>query len=97
MKVAEREDSGYVVSLMADENILEAESFVTGMGIASSDFSIQKMGEKVRFLSKGKGHGIGFSQYGGNELAKEGKSWKEILGTYFPLMEITEVEEILKR
>ena len=26
----EREDSGYVVSLMADENILEAESFVTG-------------------------------------------------------------------
>ena len=97
LKVAEREDSGYVVSLMADENILEAESFVTGMGIASSDFSIQKMGEKVRFLSKGKGHGIGFSQYGGNELAKEGKSWKEILGTYFPLMEITEVEEILKR
>lgn len=89
LRIVEREDSGYVVSLMADENILEAESFVTGMGIASSDFSMQKTGEQVRFLSKGKGHGIGFSQYGGNKLAKEGKNWKEILNTYFPLMDIT--------
>ena len=71
------------------ENIVEAESFVTGMGIASSDFSMQKTGEQVRFLSKGKGHGLGFSQYGGNKLAKEGKNWKEILNTYFPLMDIT--------
>ena len=94
LKIAEREDSGYVVSLMADENILETESFVTGMGIASSDFSMQKSGEQIRFLSKGKGHGLGFSQYGGNELAKEGKNWQEILNTYFPLMEITEAEEL---
>ena len=70
LRIVEREDSGYVVSLMADENIVEAESFVTGMGIASSDFSMQKTGEQVRFLSKGKGHGLGFSQYGGNKVAK---------------------------
>ena len=89
LRIVEREDSGYVVSLMADENIVQAESFVTGMGIASSDFSMQKTGEQVRFLSKGKGHGLGFSQYGGNKLAKEGKNWKEILNTYFPLMDIT--------
>lgn len=96
LKVSEREDSGYIISLTADENILEAESFVAGMGIASSDFSIQNIGDQVRFLSKGKGHGLGFSQYGGNELAKEGKSWQEILDTYFPLMELTEAEELLK-
>ena len=95
LKVSEREDSGYIISLTADENILEAESFVAGMGIASSDFSIQNIGDQVRFLSKGKGHGLGFSQYGGNELAKEGKSWQEILDTYFPLMELTKAEEIL--
>ena len=89
LKVKEREESGYVVSLMADKKILEAEVFAKGIKIPSSDFSIQKVGNLVRFLSKGKGHGIGFSQYGGNEMAKEGKSWKEILNTYFPLMEIT--------
>lgn len=89
LKVQERDENGYVVSLQADENILEAESFVVGMGIRSADFTIQKMEDKVRFVSRGKGHGIGFSQYGGNELAKEGKSWQEILNTYFPLMEIS--------
>lgn len=89
LKVKEREESGYVVSLMADKKILEAEAFAKGIKIPSSDFSIQKVGNLVRFLSKGKGHGIGFSQYGGNEMAKEGKSWKEILNKYFPLMEIT--------
>ena len=60
-----------------------------GMGLASSDFSIQKTGKKVRFLCRGKGHGLGFSQYGGNELAKNGSSWKEILEEYFPEMDIS--------
>lgn len=96
LKIAEREDSGYVVSLMADEDILEAESFVRGMGIASADFSMQKSGDQIRFLSKGKGHGLGFSQYGGNQLAKEGKSWQEILHTYFPLMEVTDVNGLVE-
>ena len=49
LRIVEREDSGYVVSLMADENIVEAESFVTGMGIASSDFSMQKTGDRYVF------------------------------------------------
>lgn len=62
---------------MADENIVEAEFFVTGMGIASSVFPCQKTGEQVRFLSKGKGHGLGFSQYGGNKLAKREKTGKK--------------------
>ena len=74
---------------MADEDILEGEAFAQGMGLSSSDFSIQKVGGEFRFLCKGRGHGLGFSQYGGNQLAREGKNWKEILNTYFPLMDIT--------
>ena len=80
--------SGYVQSLMADENILEGTAFASGMGIASPAFSMQKLDDRMRFLSKGKGHGLGFSQYGGDALAKEGKTWQEILHIYFPLMEI---------
>lgn len=88
LTIEQRDKSGYVQSLMADDNILEGTAFASGMGIASPDFSIQKIDDRVRFLSKGKGHGLGFSQYGGNELAKEGKTWQEILHIYFPLMEI---------
>ena len=88
LTISGRDRSGYVQSLMADENILEGTAFASGMGIASPAFSIQKLDDRIRFLSKGKGHGIGFSQYGGDVLAKEGKTWQEILHIYFPLMEI---------
>nr|WP_295263007.1 SpoIID/LytB domain-containing protein [uncultured Blautia sp.] len=88
LTISLRDRSGYVQRLMADENILEGTAFASGMGIASPAFSMQKLDDRMRFLSKGKGHGLGFSQYGGDVLAKEGKTWQEILHIYFPLMEI---------
>lgn len=88
LAISSRDKRGYVQSLMADDNILEGTAFASGMGIASPAFSMQKLDDRIRFLSKGKGHGLGFSQYGGDVLAKEGKTWQEILHIYFPLMEI---------
>ena len=93
LNIEQRDASGHVVSLLADEDFLEGEAFAQGMGLASSDFSIQKVGGESRFLCKGRGHGLGFSQYGGNQLAREGKNWKEILETYFPAMEVAAYEE----
>ena len=34
-------------------------------------------------VTKGLGHGLGLSQYGANELAKEGKTYQEILQYYY--------------
>ena len=93
LNIEQRDASGHVVSLMADEDILEGEAYALGTGPSSPDFSIQKVGGEFRFLCKGRGHGLGFSQYGGNQLAREGKNWKEILGTYFPAMEVAVYEE----
>lgn len=89
LEIKERDSAGYVLSLQADDKILEGEMFALGMGLPSSNFSIQKTGSKVRFLCRGKGHGLGFSQYGGNELAKDRSLWEEILEEYFPEMEIS--------
>lgn len=89
LEIKERDSAGYVLSLQADDKILEGEMFALGMGLPSSNFSIQKTGSKVRFLCRGKGHGLGFSQYGGNELAKDGSLWEEILEEYFAEMEIS--------
>lgn len=89
LEIKERDSAGYVLILQADDKILEGEMFALGMGLPSSNFSIQKTGSKVRFLCRGKGHGLGFSQYGGNELAKDGSLWEEILEEYFPEMEIS--------
>ena len=91
LAISSRDKRGYVQSLMADDNILEGTAFASGMGIASPAFSMQKLNDRIRFLSKGKGHGLGFSQYGGNEMAKEKKSAEEILEFYFPEMELVDI------
>ena len=44
-------------------------------------------------IIEGKGHGLGFSQYGGNELVKKGSTYTEILEIYFPGMKITNINE----
>jgi stage II sporulation protein D len=91
LTVTSRDSAGYILSLLADNNPLEGEAFREGMNLPSSDFTIQKIGEQYRFLCRGRGHGLGFSQYGGNDLAKEGKSYEEILQVYFPALELTKV------
>lgn len=92
LEIGQRDSAGYVVSLLADGNMLEGEAFRQGMGLDSSHFTIQEVGEEYRFLCKGRGHGLGFSQYGGNELARTGSTCEEILLTYFPLLKIDYIE-----
>lgn len=92
LEVGERDSAGYVMSLYTDKNVLEGEAFRVGLGLASADFTLQRMEGEYRFLCRGKGHGLGFSQYGGNELAKEGKTYEEILTAYFPEMELEKIK-----
>lgn len=89
--IKSKDSAGYVTEILADGDILEGESFRKGMGLSSANFTIQKIGKEIRFLCKGRGHGLGFSQYGGNEMAKEKKSAEEILEFYFPEMELVDI------
>lgn len=89
--IKSRDSTGYATEILADGDILEGESFRKGMGLSSANFTIQKIGKEIRFLCKGRGHGLGFSQYGGNEMAKEKKSAEEILEFYFPEMELVDI------
>lgn len=54
----------------------------------SADFAITQSSDKVIFEVKGKGHGVGMSQYGANSLAKKGHTYEEILKHYFSGVEI---------
>ena len=39
--------------------------------------------DSVTFHVTGYGHGVGMSQYGADALARQGKSWQEILTWYY--------------
>lgn len=83
--IAQKRDSQeYILELRVGKLTVAGEEFRKNLELSSSNFTVQNLDGKIRFLCKGLGHGLGLSQYGGNELAKEGKSYQQILFTYFP-------------
>ena len=51
--------------------------------LRSASFTITCTQEEVTFRVTGYGHGVGMSQYGANAMAKEGRTWQEILQWYY--------------
>jgi SpoIID/LytB domain protein len=54
-------------------------------------FKVEDKGDSFVFKGSGWGHGIGMSQYGAQQMAKEGKSYKEILDFYYPGTKLTDL------
>jgi stage II sporulation protein D len=52
--------------------------------IRSDLYEIRNSGGKILFSGKGSGHGVGLCQAGAEEMAREGKSYREILNYYYP-------------
>ena len=53
------------------------------LGLRSDDFGVTFDENGADFETYGYGHGVGMSQYGADELAKQGKSYLEILKYYY--------------
>lgn len=58
-------------------------SLRTLFGLRSTSFTVSASADGVTFSVTGYGHGVGMSQYGANALAKEGKTYDEILKWYY--------------
>ena len=55
--------------------------------------SVDVEGDKVVMKGKGYGHGVGMSQWGANQLAREGKKAEDIIKHYFKDVEIVKLWE----
>ena len=51
-------------------------------GSANELFTVEESGDNFVIESRRWGHGIGYSQYGGEQMAREGYNWREILDFY---------------
>lgn len=89
VEVKKTDEAGYVMELQLGKQMIQGERVREILELPSSCFSVQSFEEKVRFLCKGKGHGVGLSQYGAQQMALEGKEYKEILKYFFPELKIS--------
>lgn len=76
-------ERGYVTSVKAGKTDIPVTEFTKLMGIPSPCFEVSCSDGEFTFSSMGYGHLVGMSQYGANSLAKDGKSYKDILMHYY--------------
>ncbi len=87
-----RDSVGYVLYLERDGKFVTGEQFRESFCIPSASFHLNKEENKIFITSKGVGHGLGMSQFGANEMAKEGSDYVKILEYFFQDVTITKFE-----
>ena len=89
LTIEARDSAGYVTRVRCGSVVLNGEAVRDALGLSSSCFYFSQSDGKIRITCKGEGHGLGLSQYGANELAKEGKNYREILKYYYQDVKIS--------
>lgn len=85
--------NGYVKEIQAGTVTVSGELWAEWFRLASNNFYLEAYDGKVRIICLGKGNGLGLSQYGANELAKEGKNYQKILKYYYSGIKIKDFRE----
>jgi len=91
IKILEYTDSNRVKTIkFGNTNIsgVEARSI---LGLKSTNFTFSIDGDNIIFKVIGYGHGVGLSQTGADALAKQGKTYEEIIHHYYKDVEIINI------
>jgi len=83
------DDSNRVKTISINNKTYTGISLRKLLNLRSTDFTID-INDEVTITTKGYGHGVGMSQYGAENLAKNGKTYQEILEYYYQGIEIKE-------
>jgi stage II sporulation protein D len=67
------------------------------LDLKSTDFTWMRKGNEIVITTKGYGHGVGMSQYGANGMAKEGKTYDQIVKYYYKDVQISSTTAFLTK
>lgn len=82
-QIEQRSEAGYVLTVKIGDKTVSGGDIRSALGLRSTDFEIKKEADTITFETKGYGHGAGMSQYGAEFMAREGKTFEEILNYYY--------------
>ena len=87
----ERSNTNHVSTITINNKIYTGIQFRKLLNLRSTDFTIDIQDNNYIITTIGYGHGVGMSQYGANQMAKNGSNYKEILSHYYENTEISEI------
>lgn len=91
IEILNRDKTNRVETLKINNTKISGIEFRKLLSLRSTDFTINIKNNTCYITTKGYGHGVGMSQYGANGMAKENKTYKEILEHYYQNIEIEEI------
>jgi len=94
IKILEYTESGRVKTIKFGNHNLSGVETRTILGLKSSNFEILKNQNKISFIVKGYGHGVGMSQTGADSMAKEGKKAEDIINHFYTNVEIKDINSL---
>lgn len=86
-----RNDTNHVDNIVISNKKFKGTEFRKLLGLRSTDFDIKKEGDKYLITTRGYGHGVGMSQYGANEMAKNGYNYEEIINHYYQNIDLVKI------
>ena len=78
-----RNPSGRVQLVRVGATVVTGQQLRSALGLKSTAFTVELADGKLTFNCEGYGHGVGLSQTGANEMAKEGFGFREILSHFY--------------
>lgn len=90
--IISRTDGEGVKEIKLGDKVIDGVKFRKLFNLNSTDFNIKINTNTIGIECKGYGHRVGMSQWGANAMAKEGKSYEEILKHYYTGVEVTKAE-----
>lgn len=78
-----RSESGRVQLVRIGNSVISGSDLRKVLGLKSASFTVSFNEEKVTFTCLGYGHGVGMSQVGANEMAKDGADFRTILAHFY--------------
>ena len=78
------DSAGYVSELRMGNTICTGDQFRDALSLPSSAFSFsEEDDDNIKITTTGKGHGLGMSIWTADQMAKDGKTFEEILAFFF--------------
>lgn len=91
-KIISRSPAGYVQQMQIGNKTVTGAQVRQILHLRSTNFDIEIKNNQICFTTKGYGHGAGMSQYGAQFMAKEGKTYRQILQHYYTDISFSQIE-----
>lgn len=92
IKIIEQSEAGTVMSVQIGDKTIKGSDLKDILSLRSCYYDVSFKDDKFTFETKGVGHGVGFSQYGANAMARKGDTYDKLITYYYTGVQIEDIE-----